>query len=94
MKGDRRLRVESPWPEIDRELSTELALLDVVASRWSPQQAEAVIAHLRGITQADAAKTMGISQPAVVSRLKTAGASAVEDLCQRYEHLVSSKISP
>jgi len=94
MKGDRRLRVESTWPEIDSELNTELALLDVVASRWSPQQAEAVIAHLRGITQADAAKTMGISQPAVVSRLKAAGGSAVEDLCQRYEHLVSSKISP
>jgi DNA-directed RNA polymerase specialized sigma24 family protein len=94
MKGDRRLRVESPWPEIDEELNTELALLDVVAGRWSPQQAEALIAHLRGITQTDAAKTIGISQPAVVGRLKAAGGSAIEDLCERYEHLISSKISP
>ena len=93
MRGDRRLRIESPWPEIDNEMDTELALLDVVAGRWSPQQAEAVIAQLKGITQAEAAKVMGISQPAVVARLKAAGGSSVEKLCERYEHLVSSRIS-
>jgi len=91
MKGNRRLRVESPWPEIDSELNTELALVDVVAGRWSPQQAEAVIAQLHGITQADAARTMGISQPAIVSRLKVAGGAAIEELCERFEYLVSSR---
>lgn len=94
MKGDRRLSVHSPWPEIDSELATELALLDIVARRWSPEQAEAVIGHLKGVIQADVAKTMGISQPAVVSRLKVAGGSAVEGLCERFERLVSSRISP
>lgn len=94
MKGDRRLLVNSPWPEVDRELAAECALLDLLVGRWSPQQAEAMIAHLRGVTQADTAKMMGISQPAVVSRLKAAGGSAVEGLCERYEYVVSSHISP
>jgi hypothetical protein len=94
IKRDRRLVVSSPWPEVDAELTTQLAMFDAVARRWSPQQAEVVIAHLKGLTQAEIARSMGISQPAVMSRLKAAGASAVRGLCERYEGLVLSKISP
>jgi hypothetical protein len=94
MRGGRRLRLESPWPDIDSEINTDLALLDVVAARWSPEQSEVIIAHLQGITQAKAAKMIGISQPAVLGRLKAAGGSAVEALCQRFESLISSKIGP
>ena len=89
MKGDRRLLIRTPWPEVDAELHTECALLDALVRRWTTGQAQAMLGQLRGLSQADAAREFGISQPSVQERLKGANAWAIEELCRRYERLIS-----
>jgi hypothetical protein len=89
MKGrGPRLLVRTPWPEVDAELDVECALLEVVVSNWSSQRAEALLLHLQGLTQEEAASDLGVVQSAVAKRLTAAGAWEVDRLLDRYLHLV------
>jgi class 3 adenylate cyclase len=92
MKGNRRLRISTPWPRIDEELGVSCSLLDALIERWSSEQAEAMLGLLQGRTQEAIAQDLGISQPAVVQRLKAAGGWAVEAFCIRYELLIREAI--
>jgi len=91
MRGYRRLLFRTPWPEIDAELDSACALLDVIVERWSAEQAQAILGQIKGLTQEKAAKELGISQPAVLSRLKTAGSWAIEKLCNRFETMIERR---
>lgn len=93
MKGNQQLRITTPWPEIDEEFVVSCGLLDAVIERWSAEQAGAVLNQLQGKTQELIAQKLGISQPAVVQRLKAAGGWAVEALCNRYEHLIKKALA-
>jgi hypothetical protein len=93
MKGDRRLSIHTPWPEINSEFEAVSALLDAVIHRWSAEQAQAVAGFLRGLGQLETAKALGISQPAVRQRLRSAGGWAVDLACRRFEFLIEKKIS-
>lgn len=92
---DRRLLIRTPWEELNKELDTECALFDALVNRWSPEQAQAI--HLRikkeeGLTQQEIARNLGITQPAVRSRLHGAGNWAVEEFLRRFEKLLHNKI--
>ncbi len=89
MKGDQRLIIRTPWQEADAELDIACALLDALITRWSAEQAQAILGLLRGLTQERAARELGISQPAVRQRLKSAGGWAIEELCRRFEYLIT-----
>jgi hypothetical protein len=90
MKKSRyNLQIETPSEEINKELKTEFILLDFLISKWSPEQAEAIIAHLRGSTQEEIAKELKISQPAVHKRLENAGFWLIDQMCDRYEKLMA-----
>ena len=93
MKGNRRLQITSPWEDVDAELRVELALLDLIIRKWSRPQAEAICLQLQGHTQEHMAKELGISQPAIQQRLRSAGASPLTDMIQRYRILIEKKIS-
>ncbi len=93
MKGDRRLRLATPWEEIDEELNTQAALLDAVIAKWSPGQAEVVCALLGGRSRKEIGRNLGISQAAVHYRVKGAGWTAVERFLERYRAVLKSKIS-
>ena len=94
MKGrGPRLLVRTPWPEVDAELVVECSLLEGFAANWSRPQAEALLLHLRGRTQAESASELGIAQSSVAERLRTAGAWAVEGMISRYETLISGHAS-
>ncbi len=93
MKKDRRLLFRTPWPDIDKELAVEYALLDTLMSRWSGEQAEAILTRMEGLTQEESARKIGISQPAVRQRLKTAGWWALEELLDRYDRLIRDALS-
>jgi hypothetical protein len=92
MKGERHLAIKSLWSEINEELDTECALLDVLIAKWTREQAEAILWYLRKDTQRETAIRFEISQPAVQLRLKSAGSWAVERFCKRYKELIK-KIS-
>jgi len=85
----RRLQFATPWPELDSELDAECALLDAVVARWSKPQAEAALLCVWfGRTQKQAARELGVTQPAIAQRLGAAHADAVKALCARYEHAI------
>ncbi|MCF6156993.1 MAG: hypothetical protein E3K32_00145 [wastewater metagenome] len=88
MKGDQKLLIRTSWQDINAEFDVECALLDALISRWSAEQAQAIIGQMRGSTQEKIARELGISQPAVRQRLKSAGGWAVEELCRRYEQVI------
>jgi hypothetical protein len=90
LQKEPRLLIRTPWHGVDAELEAECALLDAIAGKWSPEQAEAILGRLQGLTQEDAANNLGISQSAIGQRLRAAGAWAVEEMLARYEHLVSA----
>ena len=46
-KGEQNLIVRTPWAEINEELRTECALLDVLIQRWTKEQAEAILYQLQ-----------------------------------------------
>jgi len=93
MKGrGPRLVVRTPWPGVDEELDVECALLEGIAANWSSQRAEALLLHLQGMTQEEAASTLGIARTAVAKRLASAGAGELDRLLDRYRWLVEANI--
>jgi len=88
MKKNQRLVIRTPWSEINEELETECALIDGLINRWSGVQAEAMAMQLQNKTQEEMAKELGIKQPAVFLRLKSAGGWAVDVFCRRFEALI------
>lgn len=93
MKGDRRLQITTPWKDVDAELRIELALLDLIIRKWSRPQSEAIRLQLQGHTQERMANELGISQPAIQQRLRSAGASPLTDMIQRFQTLIEVNIS-
>lgn len=91
MKKSRyNLQIRTPSEEINNELKVEFIMLDFVISRWSPEQSEAVIEHLKGFTQERIAKKISISQPAVHKRLENAGVWLIDKMRYRFEKLIST----
>ena len=94
MRGEARLRVHSGAAAIDAELAVSLCLLDAVASRWTPKQAEALLLALPGLRQRDIAAELAVSQPAVSKMLAAAHWEATQALLDRYAVLVEGQLFP
>ncbi|MBN1292325.1 MAG: hypothetical protein JXB48_10845 [Candidatus Latescibacteria bacterium] len=82
------LAVDTPWPDINKELDVECALLDAIIYKWSAHQAEAILGYLRGLTQAEIGNNLGITQAALSLRLRDAGSKAIEICCNRYQNII------
>jgi len=91
-KKSRLLIVKTPWEEVNQELNVECALLDTIISRWSVQQMEVVIEHLRGKTQEQIAENLKISQPGVRKRIQLAHVNEIELMLARFEQLIKNKL--
>lgn len=92
MKNGIKIKVKSPWKEINDELEVALILADAIISRWSPSQAEVIVQNLEGTKQTEIASALGISQSAVNQRLKAANWEAIEKLIERYRYLIAKSI--
>ena len=91
-KGEQNLTIKTPWPEINKELKTECALINAIIYRWTKEQAEAIMYQIQGYTQEEIAKKLKISQSAVFQRLRTGGAWAVQAFLERYEAIIQYKV--
>lgn len=91
-KGERNVTIKTPWPEINEELHTECALLNALMYRWTKEQAEAILYHIRGYTQEEIAQHLKISQSAVFQRLRTGGSRAVQVFLERFNVMVHYKV--
>ena len=87
-----RLRIRTPWDDINRELNVQCALFDALSYKWTMKQIDTMIEHWSGLNQKEAAKKLDITQSAVSLRLKAAGAWAIDDFINNYEQLISANI--
>jgi len=86
--GDRRIGARTPWVQVNDELEVACLFLDYHIKRWSDDQADSILALLRGETQAETAQAQGVSQSAVAQRFRRASGRAVRALVRRYEALL------
>jgi hypothetical protein len=93
MKGERRLLIKTPAAEVDEELNTEFGFLDFLISKWTREQAEAVMHRVIDGSHRDVAGALNISPSAVTQRLKGAGIGAISALLVRYERLMLDEVS-
>ena len=91
-KGKQNLIIRTPWPKLNEELQIECSLLDALINRWTYEQSQAVLKQIQGMKQEDIAKELGISQPAVGQRLRTAGAWAYQNFINRYKLIIETNI--
>ena len=69
--------------------------LDTIVGRWRDTSAQIMYLDLmeEGMNQADQARTLSITQPAVSQRLKTAQEKDVWQWLERYEKLIGSHLN-
>jgi hypothetical protein len=90
--GDRRIGVRTPSVPVNEELEVACLFLDYHIRRWSHDQADSILALLRGETQTETAQAEGISQSAVAQRFRRASGRAVKALMRRYEALLDNNL--
>jgi hypothetical protein len=88
MQNNRLLFAKTPNEEINKELNVECALLDTIVTKWSAEQALAIIEFLKGKTQQEMAEAFEISQPAIGKRLLAANHYAIELALNRFDELM------
>jgi len=89
----RRLKIQTPWPDINSELDVSFSFADAIISEWSVFQAEAFyILLLTGNTQKAVAEMLNISGPALHFRLRSGKFESIELFKKHFESLISSRL--
>ncbi len=89
----KRLRILTPWDEVNAEMNVSLAFADSVISNWSKYQAQVFYYYLlKNEKQKELAERIKISQPAIHQRLVTGNVECIDLLRIRFENLISSKL--
>jgi len=94
MKKAERLKIHTPWEEINNELTVECAFADAIINRWSVNQSEVIYRYLlKRETQKKLAERFNISQPALRKRLVVSGSiDSINVFINRYRNLIQSKL--
>ncbi len=94
MRGEDRLMVKTPWPDVNDELEVETRLLEAIMRRWTPKHAEVVSILIQDFDrrQKQVAEDLDISQSAVAQRASQAGWRAVQGLCLRFTRNIAAKV--
>ena len=84
-KKGQKLIIQSTEEAFNQEYEVQCKLLDVIIDKWSTAAAEVVFWLLKGLKDIEIAEHLGISQPAVSFRKKTAGWEAINLMIQGFE---------
>ncbi|MEO5599666.1 MAG: SatD family protein [Cyclobacteriaceae bacterium] len=90
-KEKQTLAIESPWPELDKEMNVCFQLALIAMDNWSPSSAELIriLVDKPEIRQKVLARKLKISQSSVSERQKRSNFTAIMDL----ENLFREKIN-
>jgi len=88
----RRIRIISPWSDQNPTLSVLAACLDATLQRWTVGQGEAMSLFLDNKTQEEISKALNVRQPAIQTRLQTAGHFAIKESLDYFSRALSERI--
>ncbi len=94
MKKEERLKIHTPWNEVNEELKVACLFADTIINRWSVNQSEVIYRYLlKRETQQELARQFNISQPALRKRLVVSGnIESMDTFIIRYRNLIQSKL--
>lgn len=84
-KPRQNLAIVTPWDDLNGELDVECALLDVMISKWTREQALAVLYSLQGLSQYQISDRRGRHQGGISQSLARAGYWALEKMLARFD---------
>jgi hypothetical protein len=88
-----RLQIETPWPDIDKQMNVSLSLASAIIENWTLIEAEtASLWLLENETQVEMAKKFKISQPAVHKRVNGAHLKAISNVLDYYAEVISTQV--
>ena len=91
-KSGDRLRILTPWEELNEEFDVTCKLIDGIIGKWSQISAQTAYYYfLTNKKQEQLAKQFNISQPAVHKRMITAHIEAIALYIQRFEKIILAK---
>lgn len=75
--------------DINQELNTMSKAMEFITDRWTKGSAQVVELFLEGLKEVEIAGRLGISQPAVNQRKKTAGWDVLQAFLERYDSIIN-----
>lgn len=89
------LAIQSPWPEINRELNLMISLASIAMDKWTPVSAEMVALSLeyRDLSQTDLGKKIGRKQSSVSEGQKRAHYSEIMELEKFYRRKIEEQLN-
>ncbi len=89
------LAVQSPWPDLDKELNLLISLASIVMDKWSPSSAEIIALSLqdREKPQIELAAQLAITQSSVSERQTRAHFSQIIELETYYCQKIQQKLA-
>lgn len=87
---NKRISILSTNEKTNHHLDLLSTLVDLIAKRWSPQQAEVVYHSLNGKTQNEIARLIAIKQPSIFQRAFLAHKNELMKALEYYEWLSES----
>ncbi len=88
------LALETPWPDINRQLNVSIRLALIAIDSWSRMSAEFVAIRMNSpqLTQVQLAKKLSISQSSVSARQKRAYYDEIMELEVLYREMINQKL--
>ena len=91
-RGRQNLTIVTPWGELNNELDVECALMEVIISKWTREQALSVFYTLQGMNQYQISERLGRSQGGISQRLSKAGYWAIVKMTERFNEKINQSI--
>lgn len=91
--GKRRLQIETPWKNVNKELQVSTAFADDVISRWSQSQSKVMFHSItnNNISHAEIGNILGISRQMVDKALRTGKEELINLYINRFEELINER---
>lgn len=92
--GRARLRVETPWVDLNEELFITTSFADDIVSAWTQSQSRVLLQYFTtDMTHAEIGGALGVTRQNVDKALKTAKIDLIDMYLHRFIQLINYKIS-
>jgi len=91
LTGQHRIKIKTPYQDLNDEFNLTCHFLDVIINRWTPAQAEVIYYLLNGLNQISIAEALNVSQAAINQRIASANWHTISIALKRFKKLISQK---